>query len=191
MWQHLYFSQEALVGSLWSPLCSETALWLTLRASFSQIRKQNIQGTHSSSPHPLRISRQDSWSWGSLRRSCPIPALSRLTGVRSFLCLDLPTWPWPRRRVYQWFTKEKIIRIYFGLVLFFFLAVLYVCLFLAIWLGQEERAGRENFLVWIFLNNENLAVELYERLTGKKPYQLAICCTVSDAGWCLTKLQPK
>lgn len=44
---------------------------------------------------------------------------------------------------------------------------LFVCLFSAICLVQKERAGRENFLVWIFLYNENLAVELCKHLTVK------------------------
>lgn len=68
---------------------------------------------------------------------------------------------------------------------------LFVCLFSAIWLVQKERAGRENFLVWIFLYNENLAAELYEHLTEKKPDQLAPGSVAPDAGWFLTKLQPK
>lgn len=68
---------------------------------------------------------------------------------------------------------------------------LFVCLFSAIWLVQKERAGRENFLVWIFLYNENLAAELYEHLTEKKPDQLAPGSVAPDAGWFLTKLQSK
>lgn len=68
---------------------------------------------------------------------------------------------------------------------------LFVCLFSAIWLVQKERAGRENFLGWIFLYNENLAVELYKHLMERKADQLALGSAAPDAGWCLTKLQPK
>lgn len=74
--------------------------------------------------------------------------------------------------------------------LFGFLSHCFLWLVLAIWLGQKK-AGREEVLVWIFLNNKNLAEELCEHLTEKKPYQLATCWLVPGAGWCLTKLQPE
>lgn len=53
----------------------------------------------------------------------------------------------------------------------FFLTVLVGWLVLAVWLGTKK-TGREEVLVWIFLNNENLAELLCEHLTEKKPYQL-------------------
>lgn len=99
---------------------------------------------------------------------------------------------WPCRRFYQLALKQKVVRIYFDLVLLFFLSVLFICLFVFSHLvSPEGESWKGEFLVWIFLYNENLAVELLKHLTEKKPDQLALGCVAPDAGWCLTKLQPK
>lgn len=167
---------EVFLASLWSLLCFERALRLALSSSFSQIKKQDMEETHSCSLH---ASRQDS-----------APTCSWLAGVRCGLCLHLPLGL--AGDFINWLLSKK----WSGFILIWFcfsFSVFYllVCLFSAIWLVQKERAGRKNFLVWIFLYNENLAVELFKHLTEKKPDQLALGWVVPDAGWCLTKLQPK
>lgn len=79
MCQHLFFSQEALQGfldSLWSSLCFERALWLVLSSSFSQIKKQDMEGTHSS-PYTLpcqQVGLELRFITNKLLSSCPFRA---------------------------------------------------------------------------------------------------------------------
>lgn len=121
---------EIFLASLWSLLCFERALRLALSSSFSQIKKQGMEETHSSSLH---ASRQDS-----------PPTCSGLAGVRCGLCLHLP--PWPCRRFYQLAIKQKVVRIYSDLVLLFFLSVLSTCLFVFSHLvSPEGESWKEEF----------------------------------------------
>jgi len=57
-----------LSDSLWSPSCSESALWLALGPSFSQIKKQAMEETHTSAL---------AWVWAGFLKmlaSCTPPA---------------------------------------------------------------------------------------------------------------------
>lgn len=62
------------------------------------------------------------------------------------------------------FCKAKTNQKLFLFCFSFSLLYSFTWLLLSIWLDQKERARRDDFLVWTFLNNENLAGRLYEHL---------------------------
>lgn len=130
MCQHLYFSQEALMRLFGLPVVSPM-LWKSPLACPQLFLFPNKETRYGRNPVLFSTCSacQQDWSWDSLLTSCSLPAHSRLTGVKCGLCLDLPTWPWPCRRFNQLATKKKIVKIYFDLVLFFFLSALFICLF--------------------------------------------------------------